>query len=958
MNRWAPLAAALFLGAIQAASGQVIDNPHGKLPQGVDCSACHTASGWKPLRTPLGFTHGARGGFLITGAHAHASCSGCHRNLRFSGPDVAMNECAGCHVDVHQGRTSQECVTCHTTTSFQDVDGEMIHARTSFPLTGAHTQVTCESCHIDDEGGAFTALATDCVSCHMTSFQEARAIDHVAAGYPTDCTRCHGTLAWADEPSFDHAGASGGFALIGAHVELRCTDCHAQPGMEPLFAATDQNDCVACHQEDFDQRHAGTTFPTTCLTCHTVDSWGVENFDHGLTGFPLLGRHTGLKCATCHTQDGRALKFSPPASRDDCAACHRGDYDEEHAGSGFPVTCLSCHNVNGWDKPSFNHTATAFPLLGVHAKTACTDCHGPPAHLSKAFAGTEACVACHQGDYDGKHKGSGFPTKCLSCHSQATWAGASFDHVGLAGGFALEGPHAKAACGSCHAQPDYALKFPKPATQQDCVACHRPDYDATHVGSDFPTTCLTCHAADRWEGAAFDHAGATGFPLVESHAKAPCTSCHTRPGYALKVPKPAKDDDCLSCHQADYDTHHAGSGFPTTCLTCHGQVAWAGAKFDHAASTGFALLDGHATVPCVSCHAPPGYALKFPKPATQDDCVACHRKEYDAKHAGSGFPTTCLSCHARGTWTGAKFDHAASTGFALLDGHATVPCASCHTLPGYALKFPKPAIQDDCVACHRKDYDANHAGSGFPTACLSCHAKGTWGGAKFDHAASTGFGLVGPHAPLECKACHASPGNVLLFPKPASQDDCVACHQAAYDANHAGSGFPTRCLNCHAPDRWSGAKVDHVALSRGFALLGAHATATCASCHAIPGYGLLFPPPTGPNDCVACHRREHTSAHGAAGYPTDCAACHTVNAWRPSTFNHDTQYFPIYSGKHRGQWTTCTQCHASPSALSVFSCLTCHEHQQSDMDSKHKGRKGYSYTSAACLSCHPAGRTG
>jgi hypothetical protein len=39
-----------------------------------------------------------------------------------------------------------------------------------------------------------------------------------------------------------------------------------------------------------------------------------------------------------------------------------------------------------------------------------------------------------------------------------------------------------------------------------------------------------------------------------------------------------------------------------------------------------------------------------------------------------------------------------------------------------------------------------------------------------------------------------------------------------------------------------------------------------------------------------------------------------------------------------------------------FTCLVCHEHSQASMDSKHRGRSGYSYSSVACLGCHPNGR--
>jgi len=94
--------------------------------------------------------------------------------------------------------------------------------------------------------------------------------------------------------------------------------------------------------------------------------------------------------------------------------------------------------------------------------------------------------------------------------------------------------------------------------------------------------------------------------------------------------------------------------------------------------------------------------------------------------------------------------------------------------------------------------------------------------------------------------------------------------------------------------------------------------------------------------------------HITAQFPTDCASCHSENAWEPSTFDHDGQYFAIYSGRHRGEWDQCVDCHTSPSNFTVFSCLDCHEHNnKSEVDSHHSEVRGYAYTSQACLSCQP-----
>jgi len=67
-------------------------------------------------------------------------------------------------------------------------------------------------------------------------------------------------------------------------------------------------------------------------------------------------------------------------------------------------------------------------------------------------------------------------------------------------------------------------------------------------------------------------------------------------------------------------------------------------------------------------------------------------------------------------------------------------------------------------------------------------------------------------------------------------------------------------------------------------------------------------------------------------------------------------FFPIYSGKHRGEWSSCTECHTNTSSYAAFSCIDCHEHDdQNNVNDDHNGVSGYSYTSTACLNCHPDG---
>lgn len=311
-------------------------NPHGPMPQGMDCSACHTASGWRPLRSPLLFDHG-KTAFPLTGRHAQVSCERCHQGLRFDVPGPGTTACAACHADVHQGQIAGPCERCHSSDSFQTIPAVALHARVGFPLTGAHLQAPCESCHRNDQGGAFAPLPQDCLSCHQQEYTGTTMPDHPAAGFSTDCRQCHSPLTWTGGVAFDHVAAANGYALVGAHALLRCASCHTLPAFGLRFTPANNNDCIACHAAHFQQAHGGG-FPTTCADCHNQNGWGGAHFDH--TQFPLSGPHS-VGCNRCHTTQGSFATF-------DCLGCHtRADTDPRHAEVGGYAyesgACYRCH---------------------------------------------------------------------------------------------------------------------------------------------------------------------------------------------------------------------------------------------------------------------------------------------------------------------------------------------------------------------------------------------------------------------------------------------------------------------------------------------------------------------------------------------------------------------------------------------------------------------------------------
>lgn len=323
-------------------------SPHGEFELDIGCANCHQTTGWTPVLDELAFDHNSQTGFMLTGSHIDTACSFCHIDNRFDQPVASATECAVCHIDVHQGAYSEACVDCHNTTLFQEVEGIGMHAQTNFPLTGAHAQLTCTNCHADDTGGAFTVLETECYDCHADDYTESLLVDHVAAGFSTECEQCHTDLQWQGA-RFAHVEASNGFNLLGAHEGLACASCHASPGLAGIFQPASDQDCIACHENDYEDEHAGSGVPQTCLDCHNQDDWDDAEFDHDREYFPIYsGEHRDAwdrqTCTTCHLQPENFLFFSCEG------ACHEHTEDRmnrEHRDVGDYVfastACLRCH---------------------------------------------------------------------------------------------------------------------------------------------------------------------------------------------------------------------------------------------------------------------------------------------------------------------------------------------------------------------------------------------------------------------------------------------------------------------------------------------------------------------------------------------------------------------------------------------------------------------------------------
>ena len=164
------------------------------------------------------------------------------------------------------------------------------------------------------------------------------------------------------------------------------------------------------------------SFPADCSLCHVGDDWQTLTedftFDHAArTGVALDGAHARAACLYCHNDRGPVAVFA----REGCAGCH----EDIHLGQ-LGSNCEKCHHERTWEP--FGqvelHYRTRFPLVGVHASTACHRCH-PGAEVGKFLPADPECVTCHADDLaravNPNHAGLGWVDRCNRCHLPRTW---------------------------------------------------------------------------------------------------------------------------------------------------------------------------------------------------------------------------------------------------------------------------------------------------------------------------------------------------------------------------------------------------------------------------------------------------------------------------------------------------------------------------------------------------------
>lgn len=458
--------------------------------KGKTCISCHSdhhGVSFDALRfDPKSFDHN-KTGYKLEGKHYSVDCKKCHNSSNIKDAKIKKrsdtylgltDKCLSCHTDYHQNTLSSSCMNCHNMDGFEKAPN-FNHAKTKYPLKGAHANVDCIKCHEKSTRNnkpfqVFKGIkSSSCTDCH---------IDKHNGAFGNNCLKCHSINSWSNvdlSNGFNHNITK--FPLVGMHKTVSCNKCHIGSNFTQSLK---YGECIDCHKDYHNGELKLTTESfTDCKRCHNLeDGFNQSNFrleDHEKSNFPLKGAHVATPCFSCHkkTTDKRwTFKFKSQ----NCIECHDNIHKDKISEQFLTEqNCQSCHSVNTWSEINFDHNKTSYKLEGKHIGINCRTCHFEESKTDRntfvqKFKGLSAeCYTCHEHNHGDQFTQNGV-TECKKCHnSNTSWNISSFDHEKT--NFPLEGGHAEVACSECHkpiSGPNGKIIIEYKLKSYQCIDCH------------------------------------------------------------------------------------------------------------------------------------------------------------------------------------------------------------------------------------------------------------------------------------------------------------------------------------------------------------------------------------------------------------------------------------------------------------------------------------------------------
>jgi hypothetical protein len=757
-------------------------------------------------------------------------CLKCHE-LNKGVPDA---KCLDCHKEIRKsvetkrgfhGRMTQVCIKCHSDHKGKNFDTTKIdptnfdHSKTGYVLKGKHEKLHCHECHKENRSKMavrkgdlhyLAGLATSCSSCHQKD--DPHHFDGKWAS--KDCDSCHSMNTWKKEIRFDHDKDTS-YALEGKHQQVKCLDCHKNKETKTFkyeFHELKGKQCLSCHKDQHANRFSPKYQNGDCLKCHKMEGWKIEQFDHGITGYELKGKHAKINCIDCHKQPaGQPQKAEQKdlfykGLKKDCLSCHKNYHQfstEPGRKLGDLRNCTACHTETNW-KTNFDHnTDTRYEIGGKHVGVKCEKCHtvDPKDSRFRIYKWQQlqekTCEVCHKSPHLKSFSKENLAKKCTDCHVDTGWEknrNSKFNHD-KSTRFPLEGRHKEISCTSCHVvNKNKTFRFPS-FEKKFCVDCHTNPHKGQFSDRVSQAECAKCHDSESWtRRLPFDHKS-TRFDLTGKHKGLKCEECHKPTAETFEVkPHHAKSKYlfghaeigfCSDCHENVHRNQFHPKFNNGDCLHCHDTESFKKRQPFRHEETSFPLRGKHLEVRCDKCHVPTkdlfpksNHAMrKFVFEVAPENCSGCHKDP----HKGT-YGARCSECHNEEAWKRTGDFH---KNFTLTGVHFSLSCAECHKdsrrLAG---------MSRECILCHQKD-DIH---SGTLPKCEECHRQTFWEHTSFNHGLTL-FALRGIHRTLDCMACHST-GVYKGLP-----NTCANCHQQqalAFTGNPKHSLLLGRsCSDCH-----------------------------------------------------------------------------------------------------------------------------------------------------------------
>ncbi len=263
-------------------------------------------------------------------------------------------------------------------------------------------------------------------------------------------------------------------------------------------------------------------------------------------------------------------------------------------------------------------------------------------------------------------------------------------------------------------------------------------------------------------------------------------------------------------------------------------------------------------------------------------------------------------------------------------------------------------LEKNCMQCHSMFF-------GTPVEkCVFCHKPAeigivTTAGAKIKK--KTGQGKAAFHQQVSknsCLSCHADHKgrNIGKADRQLSHDllqgvnmkQCTVCHKGPADNLHVKNS--QECSQCHTPDRWRPANLDH---AKYFSFDKDH-LADCTSCHQNNNYKEYT--------CYGCHNHQQAKVeqeHEKSGINSyqNCILCHkngNIGEAKGMLKLIRDQHASINSATGRGFFQSKEQrkpAHGPLNSRSINKCISCH---RSPFDNMHQtGNQN-------CNQCHTTDR--